>query len=215
MRSWSLTGILVVLALAAGAAVGLLVDLDPVRQTGSVEPAPEVAAVAPSPAPAAPEVAGAPRSDAASGPAEDPPEPGAAAVASDEQAENEKIVTAAPPPYGFTARRAAGRLVLSGAYPDAAARAQLLALARDLFFEEELVDEGRLEKGAPDGYVAALALGLRHLALLASGEALVRDGALVVTGESLYRESAERMGRDLAKAVPRGWRTEARVEAAP
>jgi OmpA-OmpF porin, OOP family len=215
---WNVTAGLVVLALVAGAAAGLLIDFDLVRQTGSVEPAARTEAGPPAPLAPATGLPAEPSAGAAPGPAADAPD-SAAGGGSGEAASTPAsagtaepaALPASPPPYQFTARREAGRLVLAGSYPDAAARAEVLALARDLFFEEEVVDEASVAPGAPEGFATAMVAALRHLAVLASGEAVVAGGAVSVSGESLYRQSAERMRQDLAKASPRGWRAEARL----
>jgi hypothetical protein len=110
-----------------------------------------------------------------------------------------------PQPYRFEARRAPGRLLLAGHLPDEAARDGVRALVRKRFFTEAVDDQLRLADGAPAGFAAGASAGLEQLSRLAEGEAALRETALVLSGETLYEQTAERMPADLRAALPPGF----------
>lgn len=107
-----------------------------------------------------------------------------------------------PQPYRFQARRAPGRLLLAGHLPDEAARDSLRSLVRRRFFVEVIDDQLRLADGAPAGFVAGASFGLEQLSRLAEGEASLKETALVVSGETLYEQTAEQMRAELGAAPP-------------
>jgi len=88
-----------------------------------------------------------------------------------------------------------------------------LALRLARFFRERIVDKLRIAEGAPPDLAAALDAGVTALSMLANGRAMVTDRALQLTGESLYRESANRLAEALPRKVPAGWRAEAAIQA--
>jgi OmpA-OmpF porin, OOP family len=53
---------------------------------------------------------------------------------------------------------------------------------------------------------------VQALANLAEGEVAVADAQLALTGESLYRESAERVAASLPRALPAGWTARVSVQ---
>ncbi|MGU3540047.1 hypothetical protein [Methylobacterium sp. A54F] len=116
-------------------------------------------------------------------------------------------------PYRVSVRREADSVTLSGHLPDAAARERVLAALRPRFFRERILDRTRLAAGAPEGLVPALEAAAPMLATLASGEVAVADRSLTLGGESLYAESARRLGETLPRALPPGWSARAAVAA--
>jgi osmotically-inducible protein OsmY len=116
-----------------------------------------------------------------------------------------------PQPYRFQARRARGRLLLSGHLPDAAARDSVRSLVRRRFFVETVDDQLRLADGAPSGFAAGASAGLEQLSRLAEGEAALKETALVLSGEALYEQTAERMPADLRAALPPGFTAQANI----
>ena len=116
-------------------------------------------------------------------------------------------------PYKVAIRREADAVVLTGHLPDGAARERLLAALRPRFFRERIVDRTRLAEGAPAGLAEALEAAVPSLATLASGEVAVADSVLTLSGESLYRQSAQRLTDSLPRALPAAWTGRVTVEA--
>ncbi|GJE16770.1 hypothetical protein [Methylobacterium marchantiae] len=114
-------------------------------------------------------------------------------------------------PYRLMVRREGESVTLSGHLPDAATRDRVLASLRPRFFRERIVDKSRIADGAPAGLSPAVEAGIASLALLAAGEIRVSDHSLSLTGNSLYRESADRFEADLARRMPAGWQARAEV----
>lgn len=108
-------------------------------------------------------------------------------------------------PYRVSLRREADSVVVAGHLPSPEARERLLAALRARFFRERVLDRTRLADGAPPNLAAALEAAVPALANLAEGEIAVADAQLALTGESLYRESAERVAESLPRALPAGW----------
>lgn len=123
------------------------------------------------------------------------------------------VVARPPSPYGVAVRREADGVILVGHLPDEETRARLLAALRARFFHERISDRTRLADGAPAGLGAALDAAIGPLSTLARGEVVVTDEALRLSGESLYRESADRLGAALARAMPAGWSVGAAITA--
>ncbi|HEY8566402.1 MAG TPA: OmpA family protein [Beijerinckiaceae bacterium] len=113
--------------------------------------------------------------------------------------------------YAFSLHRADGRLRLAGYLPDQAARTRLREAARDRFLGLMVEDATRLADGAPPGLEAAAMLALDNLSLLAKGEARLEGRSIVLSGDMLYPQAADRMRRDVAKAAPPGWTARAEV----
>jgi OmpA-OmpF porin, OOP family len=145
------------------------------------------------------------------------PEQHAARVApSVPSAPTDRVAVAAKPerrPYGFTARREDGKLILAGSYPDAAAHAAIVEEIRGLYLTDQVVDGLQQAEGAPDGYLQAVRFGLAQLALLAAGEAVVSGKAVRLAGEALYEQTAERTHETVRGFAPPGWTGEADIKA--
>ena len=108
-------------------------------------------------------------------------------------------------PYRVAIRRESDSVSLSGHLPDAEARDRLLAVVRPRVFRERILDRTRIADGAPPDLAAALAAAVPVLASLSSGEVTVADRTLTLSGTSLYREAAARVGATLPAAMPAGW----------
>ncbi|GJD79355.1 hypothetical protein GCM10007886_13380 [Methylobacterium gregans] len=115
-------------------------------------------------------------------------------------------------PYRVSLRREADSVVVTGHLPGPEARERLLAALRPRFFRERVLDRTRLADGAPPNLSSALEAAVPALANLAEGEIAVADANLVLTGESLYRESAERVTESLPRALPAGWTARVAVQ---
>ncbi|MFL5220090.1 MAG: hypothetical protein ACJ8DO_15680, partial [Microvirga sp.] len=129
-----------------------------------------------------------------------------------------RVAPPAPPapavalgPYRFSARREAGTLVLSGAVPDAAARDEIVRLAREQFFHERIVDETHVAAGAPPRFRDGARLALGQLAQLASGEATLAGTSLRIRGDALYAQAAEDIRHKTGRNAPAGWAASAEI----
>jgi OmpA-OmpF porin, OOP family len=116
-----------------------------------------------------------------------------------------------PSPYAFRARREAGRLTLTGYYPDQAAHTAMETLIRDRFFSEQVVDKLRPADGAPKNYLAGVSFGLDHLSRLAAGEVAISGAAIEVSGEALYEQTVEQTARAVRAVSLPGWTGKAEV----
>lgn len=87
-------------------------------------------------------------------------------------------------PYVWSARRDAGRLVLSGAAPSQYARAVLLSIAAEMFPSLERIDDMRVAGGAPSpAFTDVAGDALRRLSGLPQGEARIVDTQIVFIGD--------------------------------
>jgi hypothetical protein len=114
-------------------------------------------------------------------------------------------------PYRLSVRREAGALVLAGSVPDAAAREEIAALARERFFQERIVDETRLANGAPPRFLSAARFALDQLSQLASGEAVIAGASLRLEGEALYAQLAEEVEGKVKRKPPAGFKGSAEI----
>lgn len=115
-------------------------------------------------------------------------------------------------PYRVSLRREADSVIVAGHLPGPEARERLLATLRPRFFRERVLDRTRLADGAPPNLSSALEAAVPALANLAEGEIAVADANLALTGESLYRESGERVAESLPRALPAGWTARVAVQ---
>jgi OOP family OmpA-OmpF porin len=108
------------------------------------------------------------------------------------------------------ARDASGRVRLSGAVPDAEARARLGELAG-----AGLADETRLSRGRPPGdWPAAAALAVEMTLRLVEGEAVLADRVLEVRGRASDDETIEAIEAALKRRLPEGFHATATLDAA-
>lgn len=117
-------------------------------------------------------------------------------------------------PYRLQARRAEGRLRLSGYLPDEQARSAIRDLVRRRFPFDTIADDLHLADGAPDGIVAVASRGLDRLSTLAEGSLAVEDRKVRLEGRGLYPEQTARIGREFGSDVAPGWTATASVGAA-
>jgi OmpA-OmpF porin, OOP family len=116
-------------------------------------------------------------------------------------------------PYRLTLRRQPGALVLTGSVPDAAAREALASHARELFFQESIVDETRLADGAPPRFLNAARFALDQLSQLSAGEAVIAGPSLSLRGEALYAQLAEEIEGKVKRKPPAGFKGAAEIRA--
>lgn len=101
-------------------------------------------------------------------------------------------------------RSAEGQVILSGDVPDAATRAALAQSAARLFPGARIVDNMRVANARSRVWGQVAELGLRSLARLRKGEALLNRQELVVRGEAADGAAVsavrEQLNRDIARA---------------
>lgn len=114
-------------------------------------------------------------------------------------------------PYTWSARRDATGLTLAGYIPAESLRAGIVAQARSLFPNVNVVDQLQLALGAPNGFADGVKAALTQLARLASGSATLTNTALNVTGEAAQAAAAEQLRGALASALPPGFTGQANV----
>lgn len=127
----------------------------------------------------------------------------------------EAHVRAVAAPYLFHVEKSAGKLALSGFYPDEDAHAKILAEATKAFPGRDLVDRLKPAAGAPSGFVEAALAGLAQLARLRSGALDLHDRALRLTGEAATAETADESRARLESVQLAGYSVNVQVAGPP
>lgn len=117
-------------------------------------------------------------------------------------------------PYRFAARRAEGRIVLTGFLPDEGARSAVREQVRRRFPIDAVADDLHLADGAPDGLAPIVARGLDRLSALAEGQVSVEGRRVRLQGRGLYPEETARIGREFSSDAQPGWTVHAEVGSA-
>ena len=113
---------------------------------------------------------------------------------------NDDAMTLIPPasPYVWSARREGAKLSLAGDAPDPDVRAAILAAAKAV--EGAEVGDGMIyARGRSEALTAASAFALSELALMSSGAADFKDGALTLSGAAADSDAYLRAVAALAK----------------
>ncbi|MEZ2405858.1 OmpA family protein [Bosea sp. RCC_152_1] len=128
--------------------------------------------------------------------------PAASAAAPQAPAPPAKPVPVAP----WTARLSGERLTLSGAVPDAGAKASLLAQAGRLFGGATVEDRMELAAGGSSAadFAASAGYALEALSKLKAGSVSIRDNALSIAGEAADAAGWQGLQALLAGARPAG-----------
>src|SRR5829696_6824985 len=116
-----------------------------------------------------------------------------------------KSASAVDRSYRFAARRQGRTLFIEGYVPDERTIEQLLAFARERFFNVAVSNQAQLQAGAPSGFMAGARFALEQLSFLATGEVVLRDKSMRLSGEGLYSETAEQTCAKFASLAPGGW----------
>ena len=116
-----------------------------------------------------------------------------------------KSASAVDRSYRFAARRQGRTLFIEGYVPDERTIEQLLAFAREKFFNVAVSNQAQLQAGAPSGFMAGARFALEQLSFLATGEVVLRDKSMRLFGEGLYSETAEQTCAKFASLAPGGW----------
>lgn len=112
----------------------------------------------------------------------------------------------APSSFSFDALREAGKLRLSGNYPDDDAHSKIIDAARNLFSSDEISDELKAAPGAPNGFVTAALGGLNALSRLAKGSFSLSGTDAKLSGEALYNGAVKSIQDSFAAAIPEGFK---------
>jgi hypothetical protein len=107
--------------------------------------------------------------------------------------------------YLFAARRQGHTLFVEGYVPDEQTGQELMAFAQERFLDVAVINQARLHDGAPSGFAAGARFALEQLSFLASGEALLRDKTIWLSGEALYPQTGEHTCSKIASLAPHGW----------
>jgi hypothetical protein len=107
--------------------------------------------------------------------------------------------------YLFAARRQGHFLFVEGYVPDEQTGQELMAFARERFFDVAVINQARLHDGAPMGFSAGARFALEQLSFLASGEALLRGKSIWLSGETHYSQAGQHTCSKIASLAPHGW----------
>jgi OOP family OmpA-OmpF porin len=106
-------------------------------------------------------------------------------------------------PYSFSAAKTADRIVLSGSVPNPRTRADIAGKAQSALPGAAIVDNAAYGLGAPQDLVAFADYGLKELAKLATGAAVVKDAELSMNGVAPTSANYSQVLADL-KSPPDG-----------
>ena len=109
-------------------------------------------------------------------------------------------------PYVFMVEKTDGRATLSGYAPDDKTRRDIEAAAKSAFFNDEVVDDLKIGKGAPANFVNGAKAGLPQFARMATGTLSLSDGDIAVKGAAIYEKAADQIKRSLETAAPQGFK---------
>ena len=115
--------------------------------------------------------------------------------------------------YFWSIKRDGKSLTLAGHFPDEGTRTAMLDGVAHRFADLKLDDKTSIASGAPDGFAAAMGMGLDQLSRLASGEASIAGGKLTITGVAASAQIAGDVKVALSKLVG-GMPAEARITVA-
>ena len=115
-------------------------------------------------------------------------------------------------PFEFTARLSESRIELTGYVPDEAAKAEINSLITNGAGDRAIDDRTDIGRGAPDGWLAAVRLGLLDLLRLNTGALVLSDRTIRLDGVA-QREATVRALRDGADAeLPQGFEREVQLD---
>ncbi|WP_442754505.1 OmpA family protein [Methylocystis sp. JAN1] len=116
-------------------------------------------------------------------------------------------------PYAFQATREGYKTILAGFVPDEATRNRIVDNARRRFFDSIVEDQLAVAKGAPDKFADAVDAGLAALARMDSGNLVMSDGDMSLSGAARYDGAREEIVKGFEVGLPKGFRGETRLVA--
>ncbi|ACB94838.1 OmpA family protein [Beijerinckia indica] len=114
----------------------------------------------------------------------------------------------APLQYTFSATRLDGKLTLTGDVPSEDVHKQILAEAKRLFFNEEIVDRLTVLGNAPQNFGSVILAGINALSRLADGVFTVTNTDVKLSGGALYERAVAAIRTNLADQLPAGYQTD-------
>jgi outer membrane protein OmpA-like peptidoglycan-associated protein len=114
---------------------------------------------------------------------------------------NDQVTAPVVSPFIWSAQLADGRLELSGYVPEPV-REELLAAVKASLRGGGIVDQMQPGEGAPQGWSAAAAAGVRELVRLGAGSAEMKDATLTISGLAGDGTVAETVRGALRAALP-------------
>lgn len=105
-------------------------------------------------------------------------------------------------PYVFDAATIAGKLTLTGYYPDEQAHQGILAAASSKFPGVAIDDQLKLGAGAPEAFVGAVANGLAEMSQLTNGKLALSGATALLTGETELEKTATDIKTAFAGSLP-------------
>ena len=113
------------------------------------------------------------------------------------------IVPAPVSPYGWSATRDGGAVVLSGYVPSQATRDEVATLARSLFAGLDVTDKVRVASGEPKmDWIGAIKFAMSELAELATGSVALGDKTYAIEGEAASPEAFTRLMDATGRTLP-------------
>ena len=113
------------------------------------------------------------------------------------------IVPAPVSPYGWSATRDGGAVVLSGYVPSQATRDEVATLARSLFAGLDVTDKVRVASGEPKmDWIGAIKFAMSELAELATGSVTLGDKTYAIEGEAASPEAFTRLMDATGRTLP-------------
>ncbi len=113
------------------------------------------------------------------------------------------IVPAPVSPYGWSATRDGGAVVLSGYVPSRATRDEVATLARSLFAGLDVTDKVRVASGEPKmDWIGAIKFAMSELAELATGSVTLGDKTYAIEGEAASPEAFTRLMDATGRTLP-------------
>ena len=110
-----------------------------------------------------------------------------------------------PSPFSFSASLRNGALTLSGYAPDSGAIEDIRAAARSRIGGGAVTDTLAQAAGAPRNFAQAITASLPTLARLASGELVVSDTSVTLSGQAPFEGAIADIRKRLAAALPQGY----------
>ncbi len=108
--------------------------------------------------------------------------------------------------------RGEAEIILEGEVPNASAKAELVDSANKLFSNARVIDRMEVIQSAPGYWIQVARLGLKMVAKLRSGEAVLHDQSLLIRGEAADTATAISVETSLKRDLAKGYRGRQRIE---
>ena len=108
-------------------------------------------------------------------------------------------------PFVFSVARTGRDIQLSGFAPSEEGKANILAAVARKFPNFSINDQIDIADGAPEGWRAIADFALQQISRLVSGEAIVTDAEIAVSGEAVHQGAIDGIVAGLSDALPSGF----------